>query len=140
MLVVDQASLNIVMADANYKFKSKRFSFNGVNSTISVSVKNRYVAMLTSDAAHIVAFQSGIHIGHLIETLWDIYEIRGSDKIKPEGRLKDMINLQYGTFHMDQISEQKNKYGIFNTLKGIDPIVGKKTVRALDYILFRNGK
>ncbi len=136
MLVVDQASLNKVMVDPSYKFKSIRFNFNQV--TGGLPVKNRFVAMLTSDPAHIMPNERGVHIGHLLNALMDIHEEDGDGKY-PQSQRDDLMKNVYGSFDQNRILVLKNKYGIVNTQKQIDPIVGKKTVRALDYILYRNG-
>jgi hypothetical protein len=46
----------------------------------------------------------------------------------------------YGETTQGYIRKLKSKYWIANSSNYIDPVIGKKTIRALDFILFRNGE
>jgi hypothetical protein len=135
MLVVDQSSLDQVMVDPNYKFKSLHFKFEG-STSFFVSKKKRFESMLVSDAAHMMPFERGHAVFPIQLALLQITDEK--DLASPSNY--ELVNFEYGSVSQRMTIKLKNAYGIFNSKNKIDPIVGKKTIRALDYILYRNGE
>ncbi len=144
MLTVDQSSITREMADPNYKFKSNHFLFK-THST-DESTKRRFPLMLTSDPAHMVPGEKGMAVVAIQHALIKIFEMGSPgnlDTVQKFGILRvnnEIASRIYGPHTQAFITKLKESYRILNYMNKIDPIVGKKTTRALDYILWRNGE
>ena len=141
MLTVEQTSLDAVMADPHYKFKSAHFrSVPGFDGLPDATIVARFRAMLTSDPAHMMPGEKGSAVLPVHTALEKIF---GMPKEHTNFGYRDANELalrKYGPLTQRYISQIKTRYKILNHLKAIDLIIGKKTIRALDFILWKNGK
>ncbi len=135
MLVVDKASLDKIIVDSKYQFKSLHFKA-AISSEFSDWKEDRFQRMLTDDTEHMMPFERGIDVYVIQRVLMCIHEINPSSF--PEEEFEH--GSFYGQVTQDYITKLKSKYWIANRKNYIDPVIGKKTVRALDFILFRNGE
>jgi hypothetical protein len=141
MLVVDQASMNKVTVDPNYKIQSRLFQGISVRGVISVSSIERFKLMLTNDPAHMMPRERSQAVSFIQFALMYIHETNEYTIFGSRGKVtNEYDNFQYGQISQTLVKAQKIKYNIFNYTNEIDPIVGKKTIRALDFILYRHGK
>jgi hypothetical protein len=138
MLVVDQSSLDQVMADPNYQFKSSHFKFEGSMKGF-FSNKKRFESMLVNDFAHMMPFERGDAVSPIQLALMRISGSEGLGKLNSPGN-HEIENFEYGKEFQRMTTILKNRCRILNSWNKIDPIVGKKTIRALDYILYRNAE
>jgi hypothetical protein len=138
MLTVDQTSLDQAMADAQYQFKSQIFRFSNPYSHDG-NVSTRFRSMLTSDPAHMMPYEKGAAVVPIHEALAIIYQLPHAESFGPLNNNERALR-SYGLFTQNYILKLKTQYKILNYLKQIDPIIGKKTIRALDFILYRHGK
>jgi hypothetical protein len=145
MLIADQSSLNRIMADPNYEFKSDHFLFK-TDGAFDLSTKRRFLSMLKNDPAHMMLGEKGQPVTCLQQALVKLYELGPINQ--PEtfrnfglfGIDNEWMSRQYGPHSQAYIFLLKETFRIVNYMNKIDPIVGKKTIRALDYILWRNAK
>jgi hypothetical protein len=138
MLTVDPTSLNQAMADANYQFKSQIFRFSDPDLQ-DASVGVRFRSMLTSDPAHMMPHEKSAAVVPIHMALTIIYQLPNAESFGPMNN-NELALRSYGLLTQNYIVKLKTQYKILNYLKQIDPIIGKKTIRALDFILYRNGK
>jgi hypothetical protein len=138
MLTVDQTSLDQAMADAQYQFKSQIFRFTRPDAQ-DASVSMRFRSMLTSDPAHMMPHERGAAVGTIHQALTLIYQLPSAEGFGPMNN-NELALRSYGPLTQSYIVKLKTQYKILNYLKQIDPIIGKKTIRALDFILYRHGK
>jgi hypothetical protein len=133
-LVVDSSSLNKVIVNPQYQFKSLHFRA-AISSECSDWKEDRFQRMLTDDSEHMMPFERGIDVYVIQQALMSIYLINPSSF--PEEEFEH--GSFYGQVTQGYITKLKSKYWIANSKNYIDPVIGKKTIRALDFILFRNG-
>jgi hypothetical protein len=145
MLIADQSSLNRAMADPAYEFKSNHFLFK-TDTAFDLSTKRRFLSMLKNDPAHMMPGEKGQPVTCVQHALVKIYElgpIEQAATFKNFGIFGDdneVASREYGPHSQAYIFLLKETFRIVNYMNKIDPIVGKKTIRALDYILWRNAK
>ncbi len=147
MFFVDYASMKKVTADPNYKLQSLHFTGRSSGMNITPIVRNRFESMLVKDTAHMMLYEKGIYAEWINSALVKIWYGPGSDSdsnpkefLPFNGSEKEYKDKQYGNVGSTFVKLIKVNYTIKNYENQFDNIVGKKTIRALDYILYRNGK
>ncbi len=142
MLTVDQNSLDRVMADPHYQFKSLHFRFVPVaeNGVTEPTVIARFRSMLTQDPAHMMPNEKGSAVVAIHGALVKIFQMPLSHSNFGFRDSNEQALRLYGSLTQRHITQLKAKHNILNYMKAIDPIIGKKTIRALDFILHSNGK
>jgi hypothetical protein len=137
MLNVDPNSLKQAMADPQYQFKSQHFRFTSPENQPGMPVIQRFRSMLTSDPAHMMPNEQGAAVSVVQLALMKIHSI-GSEAFGPANHSEFGLR-RYGPITQSLILKLKNQHKIVNYLQQIDPIIGKKTIRALDFILSKHG-
>jgi hypothetical protein len=138
MLTVDQTSLDQAMADANYQLKSRMLT---LLSPASLTMKEvmRFRSMLSSDPAHMMPNEQSLAVSTIQTALGKIL-MPGGHISHGSPLFNEMLAKRYGSATQAHVVQLKTKHQIRNAQGMIDPIVGKKTIRAIDFILHRNGK
>jgi hypothetical protein len=144
MLIADQSSLDREMVNPNYQFKSDHFLFK--KETGYDTTQTRFLSMLKNDPAHMVPGEKSHPVMWLQQALVRIYELGPVDQADSYenfgifGVDNEYAIHKYGPHSQAYVFLFKETFRILNYMNKIDPIVGKKTIRAMDYVLWRNNQ